>query len=684
MRVSTRWLRWLALCVLANAIVFTLLRVALWIAFGSEVGTAPPTAVLRAFYLGAKFDLRLALVVGLPCLVLGWIPFLDPVASRAGRWLWVVYFALAQLVIALVYAVDFGNVAYLRARIDSSLLRQLEDPHEAFGVLWDSYPILSGSAALLVYAAVFGGLLWAAAAWLAARSPTRERRGRALMAALGLVALYAFGIYGKLSWYPLRWSDAFFSPHNFVSNLALNPVLYLYDTWKNREIEYDLEATRRHYPTMVEYLGVDAPDVEKLDYVRRRGTAQGPDRPNVVIILLESFAFYKTGVSGNPLDPTPNFDALTRDGFLFRRFYTPHWGTARGVFTTITSLPDVEPHRTSTRNPLIVRQATLMNAFEGYEKFYFIGGSASWGNIRGLLAHNVPGLHLYEEGSYTSPRVDVWGISDLHLLEEAGRVLSRVRDRPFIAVIQTAGNHEPYSIPMDRRGFEPRQLDDHLVQRYGFKSSAAFDSFRFLDHALGVFFEEERDDPWFRNTIFALTGDHGLPRRADHRPPGEHELRLDSFHVPLLLYAPGRIEGGQVRDEVGSLTDVMPTLAGLAGVPYVTAAMGRDLFDPRYDDQRYAFVMFHGGLPRIGVVGPELYYSARADGSDGRLQEIRGEDPSQDVSAERPRAAQEMRELTFALYETARYMRYHNAPEQIEAEAAPEEIEAVPQPGAPR
>jgi phosphoglycerol transferase MdoB-like AlkP superfamily enzyme len=528
----------------------------------------------------------------------------------------------------------------------------------------------------VLWAALFGALLWRLAARLAAQRRAPPSRRRALALACGCVALYAFGIYGKLSWYPLRWSDAFFSTHDFASQVALNPVLYLYDTWKNRVLEYDAERTRRHYPTMVDYLDVDAPDPERLDYARARAAEALPARPNVVIILLESFAFYKTGVSGNPLEPTPNFDALARDGVLFRRFYTPHWGTARGVFTALTSLPDVEPQRTSSRNPLIVKQHTLMNAFEGYEKFYFIGGSASWGNIRGLLAHNVPDLQLYEEGSYSAPRIDVWGISDLHLLEEAGQVLSRVEGRPFVAIVQTAGNHEPYTLPDDLRGFVPRGLDDDLVRRWGFKSSQDFDSFRFLDHSLGVFFEQARRAGWFRNTIFALTGDHGLPRRADHRPPGEQELRLDSFHVPLVLYAPGRVPGGVVVDAVASLTDLLPTVTRLASLPYVTAAMGRDLFDARHDGERFAFVMFHGGLPRIGVVGPELYYSARADGSEARLQEIYGEDPARDVSAEHPEAARELRELTFAIYETAKYMRYHNAPEQIAA-PPPRELPAL-------
>ena len=189
-------------------------------------------------------------------------------------------------------------------------------------------------------------------------------------------------------------------------------------------------------------------------------------RPNVVIVLLESFAAYKTGAFGNPLDPTPRFDALAREGTLYTRFFTPTWGTARSVWATVTGLPDVETHLTATRNPLIVAQHTILNDFAGYEKLYFLGGSLSWANIRGLLAANVEGLRIFEEGSYAAPRVDVWGISDLDLFAEATRVFSATR-QPFVAIVQTSGSHRPYTIPANRGGFDrpPRRGRGGAPQR---------------------------------------------------------------------------------------------------------------------------------------------------------------------------------------------------------------------------
>ena len=337
-------------------------------------------------------------------------------------------------------------------------------------------------------------------------------------------------LYGKLSWYPLRWSDAYFSTSTFAADLAHNPVLYFAETLRKKPAAYDLAKVRAAYPLRraLPRPRRPRPGAPRLRAPRRARCGAPPRRPNVVIVLLESFAAYKTGAFGNPLDPTPRFDALAREGTLYTRFYTPTWGTARSVWATVTGLPDVETHLTATRNPLIVAQHTILNDFAGYEKLYFLGGSLNWANIRGLLAANIDGLRLFEEGSYSAPRVDVWGISDLDLFEEANRVFSGI-GKPFVAIVQTSGSHRPYTIPKNRRGFEPRPIADAEARRHGFVSADEFNAFRFLDHAIGVFIDGARREPWFADTIFLFYGDHGLPGSAPHIPRGRRGGRPDAL-----------------------------------------------------------------------------------------------------------------------------------------------------------
>src|SRR5690606_10792345 len=106
--------------------------------------------------------------------------------------------------------------------------------------------------------------------------------------------------------------------------------------------------------------------------------------------------------------------------------------------------PDVEYPNTASRNPAYVNQHSIIGDYEGYEKLYFIGGSSSWANIRGLLTNNIPGLKLYEEENFNYEANDVWAISDKRLFKESSAILKEQK-KPFVAVIQMADNHRPYT-----------------------------------------------------------------------------------------------------------------------------------------------------------------------------------------------------------------------------------------------
>ena len=663
----SRSVRFLGLNVVLLVLACTALRIAFWTIFQNPADEPDGSALLQAFYLGLKFDLRLALLLNLPFAALGLWPALDPFRSARARRPWLVYFGAASALLLFFYGVDFGHYGYLESRVDASVLRYLFDPRESAGVVWGSYPVLRGLAAIAL--AVSAYLMLLRRLFERGAPAPAPRPLAARVALVGVAAcLYAFGIYGKLSWYPLRWSDAYFSPHAFASALSLNPVLYFFETFDNRDLEFDEDALRERYAAVASYLGVEHPDAQRLDFTRTTGTKAGRKPLNVVIVLLESFAYYKTGLSGNPLDPTPNFDALAEGGVLFRHFYTPHSGTARSVFATVTGLPDIDRAKTSTRNPLIARQNTLLNAFSGWDKFYFLGGSASWGNIRALLSHNVDGLQIYEEGSYSSPRVDVWGISDLSLFEEANRVLAAKRERPFVAIIQTAGNHKPYTIPEDSRGFERSTTPEEEAQRYGFDSVPELDAMRLVDHGIGHFFRIARQEQYFEDTVFVLYGDHGSPAAAEHRPLAERQLRLPRYHVPLVLYAPRHLEP-RVIDEVASQLDVLPTVVNLAGASGLNSTLGRDLFDPAFAGRRHAFTIERiEKNPLLGIVSKDFYLQVSADGSQRELHRLDSDAPRADVSAEEPEATAELEQIAFGLYQAARYMRYHNAPEQVAAQ----------------
>ena len=586
------------LCVLLAGTLLTLLlaRCAMLGILWPELTASPAADILKALYIGTKFDIRMVVLALIPIALILAIPPLERrlIQNRMFRRGLSLFYGLLYAAAALVYVIDFGWFFYLHTRVDATLFELMGDPDIAGPMVWESYPVvwIALGLALItaVYALFFGKVL-------AAHTPTPRlgAKARTGWTAAGFVLLFLLG-YGQISsnLFPLRWSNAFFSVDKNISILALNPVQNLYDTINAaRGTRPDLDATRDSYPRIAAWLRVPHPDAQKLDFLRTvPGTpvAQQEKPLNVVVIIMESLTWPRTSFSPNatgmPGDTTPNLVALAKDSRYYPLFFAPTRTTARAIFTTMSGIPDVNRSGgTSSRNQALVEQTLLMNEFKGYEKYYMIGGSASWANIRGFLSHNIEGLHLLEEGAWKAPNTDVWGLSDLDLFRESAEALTKSA-KPFVAVIQTAGFHRPYTIPADNAGFTIETPSEAVLKNYGFTGADEYNSLRFSDHALGEFFRIARQQPWFKNTVFAVFGDHGLNETSPNVTPGYLGCRLQSNHTPMLLYAPGipdKVAPGVDPRPCGQ-PDIFPTLASLAGIPYRYQALGRNLLDP--DTQR--------------------------------------------------------------------------------------------------
>ena len=272
------------------------------------------------------------------------------------------------------------------------------------------------------------------------------------------IILLGWSVFGFLSFTPLRWSDAFKLNDNFKSYLALNPLQNFFTTLSFRKPVFDEEKAKDYYPVINDFLQLDKNNSQTNGYGRTMNPVSNSleSQPNIVLVICESFSMYKSSMSGNPLNTTPYFNELCKQGIFFDRCFSPTFGTARGVFAAITGIPDVQLSKFSSRNEQSLNQYTIINNFDGYDKFYFLGGSSDFNNFRGLLS-NINGINIYDEAKLTSPKLNVWGISDKDLFLQADKIMKDEK-KPFFAIIQTSDNHRPYSIPDADKDFVCQKL----------------------------------------------------------------------------------------------------------------------------------------------------------------------------------------------------------------------------------
>jgi phosphoglycerol transferase MdoB-like AlkP superfamily enzyme len=641
--------------VLAIGIIFllimSLLRLALYIVFPSQGHSF--VSLLPCFWLGIRYDIRYAGILTVLLLITGSLPFLDPFRRRAGqRWLFSVV-SLAALCVVFFYCVDFAHYAYLSQRLSASVLNYLTDTGISAGVVWQTYPVLR----ILLVLIAGTWLIRQGIKMVFQRIRQRESgpvtRGARVGWFVAAILLTGLGIFGRIGQYPLRWSDAFSEGGDYQANLSLNPFQSFFSSLKFRHSTYDEAKVKAAYPVLAPYFGWDS------GYDRVYAGLPGP-KPNVVVVICESFSGYKSSMWGNPLNTTPFFDSLCQSGLFFDHCFTPSYGTARGVWAVVTGIPDVAPATsTSSRNPAAVDQHTIINDFDGYNKFYFLGGSTSWANIRGLLTNNIRDLHLYEQEDYQAPKVDVWGISDKNLFLEATKVLKQ-QQGPFFAVIQTADNHRPYTIPKEDQGiFHSIRVSADSLRKFGFASNEEMNAFRYTDYGYRTFIEAASKEKFFRNTIFLFVGDHGIPGDAgDMFPRAWTADRLTAEHVPLLVYAPG-MPGGRRFSFDCSQVDILPTLAGLCHIPYRNTTLGRDLFDTVRNRGKGMAFIYDPDQAYIGVVSSGYFYRRGLITGKEEMASVMGNDQVPAGAAGEP-VRRELAQLAEGMYETARYMLLKN------------------------
>lgn len=650
-------MRWLLFVAAVYLVVMSLARLLLYLTYTS---TQSFGNVLPAFWLGVRYDLRDVGILSVILLVIGSIPLFHPYKGRWGKTTWFVLLWMATIVLTFVYAFDFQYYDYLSQRLNASVLTYAAEGETSLGMVWESYPVIK------IFLTIVGVvlILMVIFRWgyrVVGRSRAHATRASRWIWGTVIFLLLGGGIFGHLGQYPLRWSDAFSLASDRQAQLALNPFQSFFSSMKFRFKSFDKDATRRYYPVMADYLGVDHPDSVALDYTRVFAPPTelaATTRPNVILVICESFSGYKSSMWGNPLNTTPFFDSLCGRGVFFDHCFTPHYGTARGVWATVTGTPDVMLDNTSSRNPQAVDQHSIINDLTGYEKYYFIGGSASWANIRGVLENNLKGLHLYEESDYKAPRLDVWGISDKNLFVEATGVLAK-QDKPFFAIIQTSDNHRPYTIPAeDRKDFKEVGYPEDTLRKYGFQENEELNAFRYTDFCYRRFIETAQQAPWFRNTIFVFVGDHGIRGDAGNMMPRAWtDDALTCFHVPLLFYAPGMLD--PVRHTMNcSQVDVVPSIAGLLRAPHTNTTLGRNLFQLRDTTSNVSFIMDHDAK-EIGVVYDGYYYVRQITGGKERFVSIRNNGPVPPGPATDSLEGR-MRRYTDAFYETARYLLVNN------------------------
>ena len=629
--------------------------------------SAPASAdnnLTSSYILGFRYDLRYVTIVMMITLLFSYIKPLNPFDKKLGKQIAIITWMLFSSLLLFFYTADFIHYAYVHQRLNASILSYIDNPLISMQMMWQSYPIIT----IIIIFLVVEWVLYKFISFTYQLSDKYERTGSQfkniiIQTIFFIILLYAAigNIIYKGGQYPLRWSNAYSLGSDYKANVALNPMQSFFSTLNFRSSKIDTDLIKKNYSVIADYLAIPSneQDAQNLQFARIynpvNNNLEASTIKNVVLVICESFSAYKSSLMGNPLNTTPYFNDMKKQGVYFNRAFSPAYGTARGVWAVLTGTPDVLEGKTSSRNPLAVDQHSIIADFKNYEKYYFLGGSASWANIRGVLTNNISDLKIFEQGSYQSSEIDVWGISDKNLFLEANKTLSK-NTKPFFAIIQTADNHRPYTIPAeDLKVFVKKTVPKDSLLKYGFENNEEYNAFRYTDFCIEQYIEAAKKEKYFNETLFVFIGDHGIKGDAGTMLPKSFtEQGLTNMHVPLLFYAPSILQPKEYSIPVSQL-DVLPSIASLCNIPYTNTTMGKNVFIT-VQQKDNAIFLYDDFNQQIGVLNNEFYYGYQLKNPSKPIFEsaLNNEVVKNDS------VQKQMDILTKTIYETAKYMLIHN------------------------
>jgi phosphoglycerol transferase MdoB-like AlkP superfamily enzyme len=303
-------------------------------------------------------------------------------------------------------------------------------------------------------------------------------------------------------------------------------------------------------------------------------------KPDIVLIILESFTAKLIEPLGGARGVTPEFNRLCKEGALFSNIFASDSRTDKGLASLLSGYPVLEsipvlqyPEKTQ-HMPFVSKDLNQI----GYNASFMYGGDVDFANIRSYLV-NGNFEKIVSSGDFpSSQRTGKWGVPD-HIVYRRFLEECKSDTGHWFRVMLSLSNHEPFEIPVKQK-FGNKSLTDK------FHSSAFY-----ADSCLGDFVRQFKEAGLWDNSIIIMVADHGT------RVPDYSEVfEPRKFHIPV-LWIGGALSKDTVITKIGSQADLAVTLLHQFNLPSDKYILGKDLLSP--SAKSFAFYSYKNGIAMI-------------------------------------------------------------------------------------
>ncbi|MGN0007165.1 MAG: LTA synthase family protein [Alistipes sp.] len=568
-----------ALLFVASVALSVVQKVVFLIKYASLAEDATTADFFAAIRHGLILDTSVAgYIVALPILVVlasVWLP----TKSWASIIKW--YLLLAAAAASLVFVGNLGLYEYWAFPLDVSVMQYLATPKEAAA----SITLLQMADYTLLFIASFALSAWCYLSVLRLFNPSAGKSDKTVVRIVHSIAVLFLGglaflaIRGGISVSTANVSKVYFSRRMFLNHAAVNPV-------------FSLLASSAYDKGTHEYeFFDDAESLAVLESVKGDAQATVADtllrttRPNIVLILAESFGRSTADATIDGVAVAPNFQRLKREGVWFENFYANSFRTDRGMVAILSGFP-AQTRSSVMKNPAKSRRlASIARSLqqEGYATSFVYGGDPDFTNTASYLYgtgyEQIIGQYDLQIDAPTSK----WGYADDIMADAFLQHLDKCRDagKPFLATWLTLSSHEPFDVPV-------RRFDDTMLN-----------SMAFADACIAKVVDTLHATKAWDDTLIIVVADH-----AYSYPYGIAGSAVERHHIPM-LWTGGAVRSPRTIPTYASQTDLAATLLAQMGIAHDDFVFSRDILGPT--GRHFGYYTFNNGFGVVDDSGATVY-----------------------------------------------------------------------------
>ena len=290
-------------------------------------------------------------------------------------------------------------------------------------------------------------------------------------------------------------------------------------------------------------------------------------KPNVIILIMESYSKEYIGFYNNGNGSTPFLDSLMNYSLVFTNAYANGLKSIEALPAITASIPSLmdDPFITSNYAQNSFESiASLLNKEDYYTSFYHGGYKGTMGFYSYCKKAGFSDYFGLEEYDNINDFDNSWGIYDKPFFKYFAENVN-TKGEPFFSTFFSLSSHPPYTLPNDYlKGFDS-------VNKIGIRETILYSDF-----SMKNFFNNIENKTWFNNTIFIITADHTSAENFNNK----YNNKIGRYTIPLIIYSPdGSYKG--INNNVVQQIDIMPTVLEIIGYNKPFFSFGKSILSEK-------------------------------------------------------------------------------------------------------